>query len=72
MGLTFDQDQIKVHTAPIDLNADDRLKLILDNAGAGIVVLDRVNTHVIVNPTFCGITGYEKPAAERRSGYRSK
>lgn len=42
------------------LISDDRLRIIIDNAGVGIIVLDKNNNHITVNPTFCGITGFEK------------
>jgi len=42
------------------LISDKKLKIILDNAGVGIVVLDNKDKHLMINPTFCGITGFEK------------
>jgi PAS domain S-box-containing protein len=39
---------------------DKKLKIILDNAGLGIIVLNNKNEHLMINPTFCGITGFEQ------------
>lgn len=42
------------------LISDKKLKIILDNAGVGIVVLNNKNEHLMINPTFCGISGFEQ------------
>lgn len=65
--------QLEVSKAKKTQNLNDTLhtahsqKNIIENAALGITVLDKNLNHLMVNPTFCGMTGFEKSEIKTHS-----